>query len=138
MANIHMTAAIGSFLIVEDEADMIGVTITKKGIGLYLKEKGQFKITDGVTPCEDLPNIGSHKAVGEIGVYTPNNAPSDYLELDGTWLSKTLYPEIYAIFGDTYGETSSSFKLPDTRELFSYGHWIMPTQLNMNYWIKYK
>jgi microcystin-dependent protein len=48
--------------------------------------------------------------------------PPGYLELNGAWLSKTTYVDLYAVLGDRYGIYSAThFKLPDTRGLFLRG-----------------
>lgn len=141
MANISLNSVISSFITIETEAEILGVLIPQKGIGIYVRETNGVKITDGITSCDALPyintDIDSKESVGKIGTYTPINAPSNYLELDGTRVSKTLYPDIFNIFGAEYGETKTHFNLPDTRRLFSYGVFV-PTQINLNYWIKYK
>lgn len=36
-----------------------------------------------------------------------------FIELRGQWLLKTEFPLLYEILGDTYGSTSTSFKLPN-------------------------
>jgi microcystin-dependent protein len=55
--------------------------------------------------------------------FWPGNAaiPSGWLELDGSSLSTTIYPNIFAAFGYTYGGSGGNFNLPDTRGKSPFG-----------------
>ena len=60
--------------------------------------------------CSDTVPIGS------INPYLGTTPPFGYLLLDGSYVSKVTYPELYAICGTTFGpETDTEFKLPDLR-----------------------
>lgn len=52
--------------------------------------------------------------VGTISWLASENIPSGFLKCDGSSVSKSDYPELYAVIGDTFGEgTETTFKLPD-------------------------
>lgn len=138
MAIIEMTGISAGIVIVDTEADLTGVTIAKSQIPIYVKSTRKLKITDGTTSCDQLPYVIGEEPIGHIGTFTPETAPPGYLELDGTRLQKSLYPQIYAIFGGTYGEDNNRFRLPDTRGMFQDGSFWNPTRFDMNYWIKYE
>ena len=54
--------------------------------------------------------------VGALNPYIGTTPPFGYLICEGQLVSKTLYPELYAICGDTFGtSTSTQFYLPDLR-----------------------
>lgn len=60
--------------------------------------------------CSDTVPIGS------INPFIGTTAPFGYLLLQGQYVSKITYPELYTICGTTFGpETSTEFKLPDLR-----------------------
>lgn len=60
--------------------------------------------------CSDTVPIGS------IYPYLGTTPPFGYLILDGSMVSKSIYPELYSICGTIYGaETLETFKLPDLR-----------------------
>lgn len=52
--------------------------------------------------------------IGTIKISAVRNLEG-YLPCEGQALSKTDYPELYEIIGDTFGETSTTFNLPDLR-----------------------
>jgi len=63
-------------------------------------------------------NIGGSTPPGTVidGFWT--SAPSGYLMLDGSVVSRSQYPALFSILGTTYntgGETSAEFRLPDAR-----------------------
>lgn len=54
--------------------------------------------------------------IGTVNPFLGTVAPFGYLLLQGQKVSKTTYPELYAICGTTFGpETSTEFTLPDLR-----------------------
>lgn len=60
--------------------------------------------------CSDTVPIGS------LNPFLGATAPYGYLICEGQLVSKTTYPELYAICGDTYGTaTATEFYLPDLR-----------------------
>lgn len=54
--------------------------------------------------------------IGTLQPYLGLKAPNGYLICDGSLISKTVYPDLYAICGSLFGaETSTHFYLPDLR-----------------------
>lgn len=54
--------------------------------------------------------------IGTLNPYIGTTAPFGYLICEGQLVSKTTYPELYAICGSTFGtETATEFYLPDLR-----------------------
>jgi microcystin-dependent protein len=54
--------------------------------------------------------------VGEIRMFGGNYAPQDWLLCDGSQLSISTYPTLYALIETTYGgDGVNNFKLPDLR-----------------------
>ena len=54
--------------------------------------------------------------IGTLQPYLGLKAPHGYLICDGSLVSKTVYPDLYAICGSLFGtETSTHFYLPDLR-----------------------
>ena len=54
---------------------------------------------------------------GEIKMWAGNTIPYGWLECDGSEVSKTKYPNLYAAIGDLWGvpNSSSNFKLPNLK-----------------------
>lgn len=50
---------------------------------------------------------------GTINIYAGASAPDGWLLCDGSSVSASTYPDLYAAIGTTYGGTSSSFMLPN-------------------------
>lgn len=57
------------------------------------------------------------RMIGEIIAYAGATSPkTTWLECDGSEVSQTELPDLYAVIGDTYGAASSgNFRLPDLR-----------------------
>ena len=68
-----------------------------------------------------LPNMKSFDSLGQLVMWTDEGALPDYLlDLNGQEVSRTLYPELFAIYGTKYGngDGSTTFNLPDLRGEF--------------------
>lgn len=61
---------------------------------------------------------------GEIKMWAGNTIPYGWLECDGSEVSKTEYPNLYAAIGDLWGvpNSSSNFKLPNLKGRVPVGH----------------
>lgn len=59
--------------------------------------------------------------VGSILIFSSEKVPDNYLPCDGRELPKQLFPELYALIGSTWGETESTFFLPDLQGQFVRG-----------------
>ena len=72
---------------------------------------GDQALQNQITSFQTLP-------AGTI-MYTPTSAvPAGFLALNGQSVSKTTYSALYAILGGFYGETLTTFNLPDLRGEF--------------------
>ena len=65
-------------------------------------------------------HISQNDLIGHISLFvTANSPPTDYLECDGSLVSKTTYSELYSGYpfsiGNRFGESGGSFYLPDFR-----------------------
>ena len=58
---------------------------------------------------------------GSIHMMANNNVPSGYLKCNGQAVSRTTYAALYAVLGSTYGQTATTFNLPDLRGEFVRG-----------------
>lgn len=61
---------------------------------------------------------------GEIKMWAGNKIPDGWLLCDGSEVSKTTYPNLYAAIGDLWGtpNSSSNFKLPNLKGRVPVGH----------------
>ena len=58
---------------------------------------------------------------GTVLAYASGNVPSGFLKANGQYVNKRTYAALYAAIGNTYGSTSSDFRLPDYRGYFLRG-----------------
>ena len=58
---------------------------------------------------------------GSVHLMAGNNVPSGYLKCNGQAVSQTTYAALYLIIGSTYGQTDTTFNLPDLRGEFVRG-----------------
>lgn len=63
------------------------------------------------------------EAVGSLKFWPASTPPSGWLERDGSAVSRTVYADLFAIIGTTYGvgDGTTTFNLPDDRGLFERG-----------------
>ena len=57
-------------------------------------------------------------AVGATHMWLLDVPPAGCLICDGSALDKSVYPELYAVLGNRYGSTTTTFNLPDARGRF--------------------
>ena len=59
--------------------------------------------------------VASFGPIGEISAWGTNTAPENHLLLDGSNVSRTLYSELFALWGTTFGagDGSTTFGLPN-------------------------
>lgn len=55
--------------------------------------------------------------IGSIMLFTSSKIPDGYLICNGQSLSKSEYSDLYSVIGGTFGETGTTFNLPDLREV---------------------
>lgn len=60
--------------------------------------------------------------VGAIMMFPYGCAPACFLSCDGRKLSKAEFPELFELIGNTFGETTDMFCLPDLRGKFVRGY----------------
>lgn len=53
--------------------------------------------------------------VGSVKIWMSNTIPNGYLLCNGQAVSKTTYADLYAVIGSTFGETDTTFNVPDLR-----------------------
>jgi phage-related tail fiber protein len=64
--------------------------------------------------------LGAHDFVGEVVFTATAAAPSGYLKCNGAAVSRTVYADLFAAIGTTYGagDGSTTFNVPDLRGEF--------------------
>jgi microcystin-dependent protein len=93
-------------------------------------------LTDGGTGASDAANartnldvyskaetIANAAPAGIVAAFGGSTAPSNWLECDGSTISRTTYAALFAAIGTTYGagDGSTTFKIPDLRGEFIRG-----------------
>jgi len=80
--------------------------------------------TEGTITAEKLRlTINNFLPAGMVMMYASNPPPSNWLECDGSAISRTDYSALFSAIGTTYGEGdgSTTFNLPDLRGEFVRG-----------------
>lgn len=72
--------------------------------------------------CSSYTHL-TNPLVGEIKIRPTNSIPGGYLECDGTAISRTTYPALFAVISTEYGigDGSTTFNIPDYRGEFLRG-----------------
>lgn len=76
--------------------------------------------SDGTVLWRIVPIVTDGIPVGTIVMYPATQLPANFMECDGSYLSKTAYPDLFEVIGTTYGEgmEADTFALPDLRGYF--------------------
>ena len=94
---------------------------TQKAIKKYIDDAVTAEIQNRLSGDQALQTqINNYQPLpaGTI-LYTPTSSvPTGFLPLNGQAISKTTYAALYAILGGYYGETLTTFNLPDLRGEF--------------------
>ena len=93
----------------------------------------QLGYQQGVLPLLESEKNESTNIAGMISAYMGSNDPAGWLICDGRELIRTMYPNLFAIIGTTYGvgDGMITFKIPDLRGSFLRG--AGTNSLNSNY-----
>ena len=99
---------------------------TVDGGNRRLENKGDFAIfvkkgTAWYVTSEIIANRSV--AAGTVIAYAANSIPSGYLKANGAAVSRTVYADLFAVIGTTFGvgDGSTTFNLPDLRGEFIRG-----------------
>lgn len=76
-----------------------------------------------LTHSEMDANLGYLVPTGAVMAFARNSAPSGWLECNGNAISRTLYPDLFAAIGISFGagDGSTTFNLPNLRGEFIRG-----------------
>jgi hypothetical protein len=89
-----------------------------------LNVQGKFNLTTANGNTVGGANLASQLVpLGTVLMFPSFTLPTagDWARCDGSALSRTAYPELFALLGTTYGSTATTFNLPDYRGLFLRG-----------------
>jgi phage-related tail fiber protein len=77
---------------------------------------------DGTTGI-DAPAINAGNIVGQVCFFAMTTAPAGFLKANGAAVSRSVYADLFAAIGTTYGagDGSTTFVLPDLRGEFPRG-----------------
>lgn len=97
---------------------IINLTVTRgqKGTTAKAFDEGAV-ITNGIY-IDDIANAGGKSCpIGTIIPYSASTIPDGYLECDGSAVSRTIYADLFAVIGTTYGtgDGSTTFNLPNLK-----------------------
>lgn len=65
--------------------------------------------------------VSNHFPIGMIFTFPSEKIPENFLPCEGQELSKKQYPELFALIGNTFGGTNTTFYLPDLQGQFIRG-----------------
>ena len=97
---------------------------TQRAIKQYIDEAVAKEVQSRTSADNSLQNqISGFQGIptGTIMYTAVAAVPSGYLPLNGQFLSKNTYANLYAVIGGTYGQTDTTFRLPDIRGEFIRG-----------------
>lgn len=78
---------------------------------------------NGEIPSELIGDSSSGSSPGDLKMIAHTAVPSGWLECDGSEISRTMYANLYAVIGTSYGagDGSTTFNLPESRGEFIRG-----------------
>ena len=95
--------------------------VLKKGLLVYDTTSKELLVNVGDDVDVNFESV--YEKVGNIEMYTGDisEANSNWMLCDGRELVKLDYKSLYDKIGNTFGETNSTFNLPDYRNAFAIG-----------------
>lgn len=112
--------AIGEPIVLHGDGSPEGLVYAPQG-SIFLSRSSAvlFQKTSGIHSNIGWQQVGAGGTVisGAIFMWPTNVAPSGYLALDGSAVSRSTYSVLYSMFGTTFGagDGSTTFNLPDMR-----------------------
>jgi len=97
---------------------------TQRAIKKYIDDAVSLEIQNRISADNSLQNqISGFQGIptGTIMYTAVAAVPAGYLALNGQSLSKSTYSALYSVLGGTYGQTDTTFRLPDIRGEFIRG-----------------
>jgi microcystin-dependent protein len=97
---------------------------TQRAIKKYIDDAVALEVQSRITADTGLQNqINGFQGIpsGTVFYTAGNNVPFGFLAVIGQSLSKNTYANLYAAIGGIYGQTSTTFNLPDLRGEFIRG-----------------
>lgn len=90
------------------------------------EETGALTVDQAKTALSDmlwiyLTELPMFTPVGATMIWHMDTPPDRWLICDGAGVLKSEYPELFALFGAKYGESTDFFGLPDLRSRIPYG-----------------
>ena len=101
------------------------LSTSASGLSQFIADNQDKDIVDGMTPTNySLAFIDALKAViasatlninpsGSIQMWATNTAPSGFLLCNGASYSKSMYPNLFAVIGYTFGGSGDTFLVPN-------------------------
>lgn len=105
-------------------ADSDSRLATQRAIKKYIDDAVAAEIQNRISADSSLQNqISGFQGIptGTIMYTAVAAVPAGYLALNGQSLSKSTYSALYTVLGGTYGQTDTTFNLPDVRGEFIRG-----------------
>jgi microcystin-dependent protein len=85
--------------------------------GDVIVKEGNLNITGRI-----IDQTGFVTPVGSVNAYAGTSSPPGWFLCNGSNYSRTAYPDLFAVIGITYGNSSANdFKVPDLRGIFIRG-----------------
>lgn len=107
---------------ITDLATAIGLAVKGKQNSLISGTNIKTINSQSILGSGDLV-VGGGNPVGTIITFASSTAPAGYLKANGNLISRTIYSNLFAVIGTTFGigDGSTTFALPDLRGYFPRG-----------------
>ena len=119
-------ANLQSFIVATGFILVLDVLIYKACLSVYTETYGRKEARRrayGISPAELTAAVESSVPSGAVMHFAMQSAPTGWLKADGSAVSRTQYPALFAAIGTTFGvgDGRTTFNLPDLRGEFVRG-----------------
>lgn len=127
VAGTGMALVIGRDNVPEAAGDNVTVQVFVDAVtgALYIQVIIGGTVTAAWAKQIDEGEFDNFKAgfVGQVATFAQSTAPTGWIKCNGAAVSRTLYPDLFAAIGTTYGagNGSTTFNVPDMRGEFARG-----------------
>jgi microcystin-dependent protein len=101
-------------------AGRVSLSIGGNNFGTIIGDPGPSGYS-GISGYSGFSGFDNTAPVGSVISWTLETPPAGYLECDGSWKLKSVYPTLHSILNGAYGDSGLYFGIPDYRGVFLRG-----------------